>query len=129
MCCFSGRFTCGGGAEDGNLQPALPLRPASVTDWSCSLCVPGDSAVWPPAQRAAETVSAALPLLQPAAPGPSAVPLPHLRLLQQLPEQDHPAAGDELHTAGYIHPGKHRAVVRLSRFTKTVTPALCRKEL
>lgn len=70
------------------------------------LCVLGDSAVWPPAQRAAETVSAALPVLQPPTPHQSAVPLPHLGVLQQLPKQGDPAAGDELCAAGYVHSGK-----------------------
>lgn len=71
------------------------------------MCVPGDSAVWPPAQRAAETVSAALPVLQPPAPHPSALPLPHLGLLQQLSKQGHLAAGNELRAAGYFHSGKY----------------------
>lgn len=97
-----------GGARGGDLQPTLPLT-GLVTDWPRSLCVcvPGDSAVWPPAQRPAETVSAALPVLQPPAPHQSALPLPHLGLLQQPPKQGHPAAGDELCAAGYVHSGKH----------------------
>lgn len=76
-------------------------------DWSPWLCVSGDRAVWPPAQRPAETVSAALPVLQPPAPDQSAVPLPHLGLLQQRPQQGDPAAGDELRAAGFLHSGKH----------------------
>lgn len=64
-----------------------------------------DRAVWPPAQRAAETVSAALPVLQPPAPHPRALPLAHLRLLQQHPQQSHPSAGDELCAARHLHPG------------------------
>lgn len=103
-----------GGAQGGDLQPAVPLTDrltGLVTDWLCSLCVPGDSAVWPPAQRAAETVSAALPVLQPPAPHQSALSLPHLGLLQQLPKQGHPAAGDELCAAGYIRSGKYGNVV------------------
>lgn len=71
-----------------------------------SLCVPGDRAVWPAAQRSAETVSAALPVLQPPAPHPSALPLPHLGLLQQPAQQGRPAAGDELRAAGHLHSGK-----------------------
>lgn len=70
------------------------------------MCVPGDSTVWPSAQRAPETVSAALPVLQPPAPHPSALPLAHFSLLQQPSQQGHPAAGDELCAAGYVHTGK-----------------------
>lgn len=55
-------------------------------DWLCvcavTVCVPGDCAVWPPAQRVAETVSAAVPVFQPPATHQSALPLAHLRLLQ-----------------------------------------------
>lgn len=79
-------------------------------DWLVPLggCVfAGDRAVWPPAQRPAETVSAALPVLQPPAPDQSAVPLPHLGLLQQRSQQGDPAAGDELRAAGFLHSGKH----------------------
>lgn len=103
-----------GGARGGDLQPAVPLSgrlTGLVTGPTPCLCVPGDSAVWPPAQRAAETVSAALPVLQPPAPHQSAVPLPHLGLLQQLPKQGDPAAGDELCAAGYIHSGKHQKTI------------------
>ncbi|CAF98291.1 unnamed protein product, partial [Tetraodon nigroviridis] len=67
--------------------------------------LPGDRAVWPPAQRPAETLSAALPVLQPPAPDQGAVPLPHLSLLQQRAQQGDPAAGDELRAAGDLHPG------------------------
>lgn len=95
-----------GGAQGSDLLPAVPLT-GLETDWPCSLCVPGDSAVWPPAQRVAETVSAALPVLQPPTPHQSALPLPHLGLLQQLSEQGHPAAGDELRATGHIHSGKY----------------------
>lgn len=94
----------------GDLRPPVPLTgrlTGSVTDWPCRMCVPGDSAVWPPAQRAAETVSAALPVLQPTVPHQSALPLPDLGLLQQLPKQGHPAAGDELRPAGHIHSGNY----------------------
>lgn len=111
-----------GGAQGGDLQPAVPLTgrlTGSVTDWPCSLCVPGDSAVWPSAQRAAETVSAALPVLQPPAPHQSALPLPHLGLLQQLPKQGHPAAGDELCAAGYIHSGKYGNMVTRTAYVCT----------
>lgn len=103
-----------GGAQAGDLQPAVPLTgrlTGLVTDWPRSLCVPGDSAVWPAAQRAAETVSAALPVLQPPSPHQSALPLPHLSLLQQLSQQGHPAAGDELRAAGYVHSGKYATMV------------------
>lgn len=51
-----------GGVQSADLQPAVPLT-GSVTDYPRSLCVPGDSAIWPPTQRIAETVSAALPVL------------------------------------------------------------------
>lgn len=100
-----------GGAQGGDLQPALPLsgRLTGLSDWLGwlpRLCVQGDSAVWPPAQRAAETVSAALPVLQPPTPHQSAVPLPHLGVLQQPPKQGDPAAGDELCAAGDVHSGK-----------------------
>lgn len=107
-----------GGAQAGDLQPAVPLT-GPVTDWPCSLCVPGDSAVWPPAQRAAETVSATLPVLQPPAPHQSALPLPHLGLLQQPSEQGHPAAGDELRAAGYVHSGKHRSIASNTVYGRT----------
>ncbi len=54
--------------------------------WLCvcavTVCVPGDCAVWPPAQCVAETVSAAVPVFQPPATHQSALPLAHLRLLQ-----------------------------------------------
>lgn len=46
------------------------------------VCVPGDRAVWPAAQRSAETVSAAVPVFQPPATHQSALPVAHLRLLQ-----------------------------------------------
>lgn len=94
----------------------------SATDWPCSLCLPGDSAVWPSAQRATETVSAALPVLQPSTPHQSALPLPHFGLLQQPPEQGHLAAGDELCAAGYIHSGKCGPIVThmVDRCTRSV---------
>lgn len=85
------------------------------------LCVLGDSAVWPPAQRAAETVSAALPVLQPPTPHQSAVPLPHLGVLQQLPKQGDPAAGDELCAARYVHSGKSSGDRHRCTVTKTVS--------
>lgn len=103
-----------GGAQGGDLQAAVPLTgrlAGLVTDWLCAPCVPGDSAVWTPAQRAAETVSAALPVLQPPTPHQSALPLPHLSVLQQPPKQGDPAAGDELCAAGYIHSGKYGSLV------------------
>lgn len=80
-------------------------RAVGPADWCRSVCVAGDRAVWPPAQRPAETVSAALPVLQPPAPDQGAVPLPHLGLLQQRAQQGDPAAGDELRAAGHLHPG------------------------
>lgn len=69
------------------------------------LCVPGDRAVWPAAQRVAETVSAAVPVLQPPAPHQSALPLTHQCLLQQPAEQSHAAAGDELRAPGHVYTG------------------------
>lgn len=73
-----------------------------------AVCVAGDRAVWPPAQRPAEALSAALPVLQPPPPDQGAVPLPHLGLLQQRAQQGDPAAGDELRAAGDLHPGKRQ---------------------
>lgn len=55
------------------------LRVCALT---VTVCVPGDCAVWPPAQRVAKTVSAAVPVFQPPATHQSALPLAHLRLLQ-----------------------------------------------
>ena len=94
-----------GGAHGDDLQAAMLLSGCLTGRVPCS-CVAGDSAVWPPAQCAAETVSAALSILQPPASHQSALPLPDLSLLQQLPEQGDPAAGDELCAARYIHSGK-----------------------
>lgn len=101
----------GGGGVGGGFTAQRLDRAAgagSPAHSLASLCVPGDRAVWPAAQRAAETVSAALPVLQPPTPHPGAVPLPHLSLLQQPAQQGHPAAGDELRAAGHLHPGKRR---------------------
>lgn len=101
---------CVGGAASSDLQPAVPLA-RSAADWPCLLCVPGNSAVWPPAQRAAETVSAALSVLQSPAPHQSPLPIAHLGLLQQLSQQSHPAAGDDLRAAVHVHTGKQENVV------------------
>lgn len=88
-------------------------RAQPLTGPACCVCVPGNSAVWPPAQRAAETVSAALSVLQPPAPHQSTLPIPHLSLLQQLSQQSHPTAGDELCAAVHVHTGKPEKHFRL----------------
>lgn len=85
-----------------------PSEVARLTDPAGCVCVAGDRAVWPPAQRPAEALSAALPVLQPPPPDQGAVPLPHLGLLQQRAQQGDPAAGDELRAAGDLHPGKRQ---------------------
>lgn len=69
------------------------------------LCVPGNRAVWPSAQCASETVSAAFPVFQRSAADQSALPNSHLSLLQQQPEQGHPGARNELYIAGHFHTG------------------------
>lgn len=68
----------------------------------------GHRAVRPPPHSAAEAVPAALPVLQRPTAGPGAIPLTDRCLLQQLSEQEHPGAGDELCAAGHLHPGTSR---------------------
>lgn len=115
-----------GEGKGGDLRLSdLTWRAGGRADRSlASLCVPGDRAVWPAAQRPAETVSAALPVLQPPAPHPSALPLPHLSLLQQPAQQGRPAAGDELRAAGHLHPGKHRTNTKKGSHGATVNSCL-----